>query len=356
MWDQAEWNCFFGNEENARYLNCAREVMVLPPGVTGVDSGDVGIPLVPLARRTTSMLEEGREFGGPDIGARISMDLWFVIEELALANEDIAPWKGVLNQLLDAHYRRSLDIIQEYEKGPTYRTLLWLPIIQQFCKSCLVKGAPMTQILGYTFMASFFLVELLLLAARSPLEEPEAEKALELMRVWGKMERILPKVRTDSDVRKSHAWLKQNSLSIIASISDFVAIIVNWILFILVNDYKGLLLWAYSGWHQSLDDIGWFWYVVGMQWILSFILWFFVFCLMSIGLSFYLASAVGRCVEFFGGNPRPWEDEWTRFLPAFSAAWSVVLAIIMYFGLGAEGGLAYECSTTWKSSAYDLLG
>jgi hypothetical protein len=74
-----------------------------------------------------------------------------------------------IDRLLDARFRRNLEQVQDYEKGPTYRAMLWLPIIQQLGKACLVKGAPLTIFFGAVFMFSFAVVEVLLIYARSPL-------------------------------------------------------------------------------------------------------------------------------------------------------------------------------------------
>lgn len=81
------------------------------------------------------------------------------------------------------------------------------------------------------------------------------------------------------------------------------------------------------------------------------------FCWCVILGPFYVACVVGHLLGEASMDVAEAPTEgWPRFLPAFSAAWPVVLAIIVYFGLGVEGSLAYECSTTWKSGAYDLLG
>jgi len=45
-----------------------------------------------------------------------------------------------------------------------------------------------------------------------------------------------------------------------------------------------------------------------------------------------------------------------RFMSATTALITVLLAIVVYFGLGASGGLSYDCSTATQKSFYDLLG
>lgn len=62
-WGQEEWNAFFGNGENARYLKIDAEgdagAALLPSrGTTGTDVGGNGIPLESVARRTASMPKE----------------------------------------------------------------------------------------------------------------------------------------------------------------------------------------------------------------------------------------------------------------------------------------------------------
>jgi hypothetical protein len=98
--------------------------------------------------------------------------------------------KRKVQQLLEARFRRNLEQVQDYEKGPTYRLTLWYPMVVQLAKATLVRGAPFTIALGMIYLLSFLLIEGCLFAARKPLEEDGTAKALELLRSWGRLEAV----------------------------------------------------------------------------------------------------------------------------------------------------------------------
>jgi hypothetical protein len=102
--------------------------------------------------------------------------------------------KRKVQHLLEARFRRNLEQVQDYEKGPTYRLTLWYPMVVQLAKASLVRGAPFTIALGMIYLLSFLLIEGCLFAARKPLEDDGRAKALELLRSWGKLEAI-PQVK-----------------------------------------------------------------------------------------------------------------------------------------------------------------
>ena len=102
--------------------------------------------------------------------------------------------KRKVQQLLEARFRRNLEQVQDYEKGPTYRLTLWYPMVVQLAKATLVRGAPFTIALGMIYLLSFLLIEGCLFAARKPLEEDGCVKAMELLRSWGKLEAV-PQVK-----------------------------------------------------------------------------------------------------------------------------------------------------------------
>ena len=85
---------------------------------------------------------------------------------------------------LKARYLWTLDKVQEFEKGPIYRCLLWFPIIQQTFKAVFVRGAPFTHVLGSIFIISFLLVEIPHFSARKPLSKEGRREAQELMTKW----------------------------------------------------------------------------------------------------------------------------------------------------------------------------
>jgi hypothetical protein len=87
-----------------------------------------------------------------------------------------------------------LEQVQDYEKGPTYRMSLWFPMVQQLAKVTLVSwdSAPFTKAVGTLYLFSFLPIEGCLLRARTPLRKDDRAEAMELLRKWGRVERVLP--------------------------------------------------------------------------------------------------------------------------------------------------------------------
>ena len=80
--------------------------------------------------------------------------------------------------------------IQDQEKGPTYRILLWLPIVQNFSKVFLVHGSRLAITVGVVFLLSFLLVECPRLAAMRESNEHDRKKAVYLVNRWAGVERV----------------------------------------------------------------------------------------------------------------------------------------------------------------------
>jgi len=74
---------------------------------------------------------------------------------------------------------------------------------------------------------------------------------------------------------------------------------------------------------------------------------------LPVGLSLFFAGWMSSYEE---GRARGSDRENWRFAPACSGLMLALLGFIAYFGLGAERGLSYDCSTTRKGPFYDLLG
>lgn len=211
---------------------------------------------------------------------------------------------------------------------------------------------------------SFGIVEILLIAARSPLTEQETVKALELMRTWGEVERIpVPELKTPAEAKGSRLWLRPKSLKIAASCSNVIVAVMNWILFMITISFKGFCFSRVDYFKQvyrQLEGSGWILLIVAPTYgaSLFFEVYFLVcFYFSSLVWPFLLAQGLDESSGVLAKAPEdrlsPFISQW---LPGWSAVWIVVLADLVYCGLGAEEGLAYDCSTTWKSGAYDLLG
>ncbi len=80
---------------------------------------------------------------------------------------------------LDQIYRVLLHKVSDYEKGPMLRLFVWLPMCLQLLKVALVRGALITQILGFIFFISWLVVELLLdIAEWLPLQKSDRYDAV----------------------------------------------------------------------------------------------------------------------------------------------------------------------------------
>jgi len=139
-----------------------------------------------VTRRGTLALEEGARREGiswPEANKPTVLNDWFRMKEWRIPRDSLLDQKKI-EELQEARLLGILDRVQNFEKGPVLRFLLWFPMVQQFCKACLVSGSPSTTAMGAVFMASFVMVELLLFFARKPLERGEGFKAMLIMREW----------------------------------------------------------------------------------------------------------------------------------------------------------------------------
>jgi hypothetical protein len=157
-WRQWEYDAFFGEEGNERFLvgegdGDGDEFTVLLKGGEATEAAgngrlvrmnEVGTSTSTLTRRATTGMEEGRgstlvanaepsQVGDP---ARISLDDWFTIgrwTEYNTANGNLTleeRWEvsrkeriiadRKTRRFLDARFRKNLEQVQDYEKGPTF--------------------------------------------------------------------------------------------------------------------------------------------------------------------------------------------------------------------------------------------
>ena len=224
--------------------------------------------------------------------------------------------KRKVQQLLEARFRRNLEQVQDYEKGPTYRLILWYPMVVQLAKATLVRGAPFTIALGMIYLLSFLLIEGCLFAARKPLEEDDRAKALELLRSWSKLEAV-PRIKYPGKRRRG-VLLASASADRWQMFNTVIATIANASLFCWMLRFNPFVALAEEGWERlqifkqirNLFKGPWF------SWPLAFvatpfafviiassvhipILWFFFFLVVVAGLPLWISMPSGD----WGGVP-----------------------------------------------------
>jgi hypothetical protein len=432
-WRQGEYDAFFSEEENERFLEEEEDGysggLAGSSGVNAVDGNENGMQMydlepsvLRLTRRTnTATLEEGRrpapnrvvidvarsQVGDP---AKISLDDWFTIgrwvpfisgidktlgrdERVAEMNAMSALADKKAAQLLDARFRKNLEQVRDFEKGPSYRLIVWIPMVQQLAKSFLVEnsGTSFTKFVGWTFLVSFGIMEVLLFAVRKPLDGDDREKALKLLRKWGKMKRVLaPEMKPwefsrdkkigmllepvagkswPFDLSDFHpasalvaiAWIANTAIFCqICNIHPFVIckrLLSNW-LNAVTFEHTLEEFFQVSWWWLPYRALLAVWWMLAMSFVLvlsisSVITWLGVLTTVPIFISIGLANLVLKYQIQFSKSP---DRQISRFSPAATAITTAVLAFVAYLDLGPSGGLSYDCSTTVQGSFYNLLG
>ena len=305
----------------------------------------------------------GRESNGD---AEVFMDEWFTIGSSTLSNYRLGPEKmQQISELLDMRFSKNLEQVADYEKGPTVRTLLWLPVIQNVIKACLVSNARFTIFIGAIYIFSFFLIEALLFLARGPLGREERPKALKLLREWADLERI-PRFNEDSAAeRRMGMQLRPKE-----PISGLMVILAGLFNIILLFKILGLHLSSLRHVSDppklSICDI----FINHITDTTPRFLQTPVGIVVSIPICFFLQiMKMFLTISIFGmtllfptlDTPEPGFLEFERigltsYLHAIPAIITSVLAFVVYWELGPEGGLMYDCSTTSVRSYYSFLG
>ncbi len=209
-----------------------------------------------------------------------------------------------VQQLLDARFRRNLEQVQDYEKGPTYRLAIWYPMVVQLAKATLVRGAPFTVALGVVYLLSFLVIEGCLIAARKPLDEDGRAKAMELLRSWGNLEAVRQvnypgKRRRGVNLASASAEGWQNIPVIIATIAN--ASLCCWIL-----NFNPFVALALETWKrlQSFKNIGKLFKGPWYSWPLAVVATPFVFVLVAMIQFFNIFFQI--CFLFFAAGLPFW--------------------------------------------------
>lgn len=408
-WRQWEYDAFFEEEGNERFLvgegdgNGDEFAVLLSGGEATKAAGHgervrvdaVETSTSTLTRRATAGMEEGRgstlvanaessRVGDP---ARISLDDWFTIgkwTQYSTANRNLT-WEErweidrkermiadrKAQRLLDARFRKNLEQVQDYEKGPTFRLTLWYPMVVQLAKVTLVSGARFTISMGMIYLASFLIIEGCLFAARKPLDRDDRAKAMKLLREWGMMKRGF--LYGDHGKRGIH--LEPASEELLVLVCNLVASIMNFWLFCRIMNFKPFAIVLEMFPLEDYTAIGKIFQVPWYWWFLMVPLYpiLLIFCafsqamqaLVSIlilayapAIPFFISLVVADLVQSYEKYFSKVSDRTeSRFAPAATAITTGVLAFVAYFGLlSVLGGLSYDCSTTEQKSFYNLLG
>ncbi|KAN0110168.1 hypothetical protein V8E51_006555 [Hyaloscypha variabilis] len=290
--------------------------------------------------------------------------------------------------LLDARFRKNLEQVQDYEKGPSFRMSLWFPMVQQLAKATLVSGARLTISVGMVYLVSFLMIEACLLAVRTPLQEEDRIKAMKLLQRWGPMKRADPKDGKGTQLEPVPKNLRPSAFKstyiphVNATIIWVIAAcVVNFYLFCSVLNFSPFrygkiifLVLLHSSISRNIIEFWkepWYWMPLTIPSIaVCFLQLFFLGCIFYsfYAMSLFFAPAAPLCMSVFFANwardyqkyfSKPMDSQVCqelRFMSATTALITVLLAIVVYFGLGASGGLSYDCSTATQKSFYDLLG
>uniref|UniRef100_A0A093W2Z6 Uncharacterized protein n=1 Tax=Talaromyces marneffei PM1 TaxID=1077442 RepID=A0A093W2Z6_TALMA len=89
----------------------------------------------------------------------------------------------------DLIFQEHLNIVGDFERGPSFRIFIWIPMVLQAIKLGIVggPGAILTQVAGWVYFMAWLSIEILMIAiAERPLTVPERERATSLSRRWRK--------------------------------------------------------------------------------------------------------------------------------------------------------------------------
>lgn len=89
----------------------------------------------------------------------------------------------------DKIFQEHLNLVRDFEKGPSFRVFIWFPMILQVMKLAIVggPGAILTQIIGWSYFGAWLSIETLMITiSQRPLTAPERFQAISLSRRWRK--------------------------------------------------------------------------------------------------------------------------------------------------------------------------
>lgn len=89
----------------------------------------------------------------------------------------------------DKIFQEHLNLVRDFERGPSFRVFIWLPMILQVMKLAIVdgSGAIFTQIIGWIYFGAWLSIEILMITiSQRPLTARERLQATSLSRRWRK--------------------------------------------------------------------------------------------------------------------------------------------------------------------------
>ncbi|QKX53508.1 uncharacterized protein TRUGW13939_00587 [Talaromyces rugulosus] len=93
------------------------------------------------------------------------------------------------HETCDRIFQEHLNIVSDFERGPSFRIFIWIPMVLQATKLVIVggPGAILTQVAGWVYFIAWLSIEILMITiAERPLTELERTRATTLSRQWRK--------------------------------------------------------------------------------------------------------------------------------------------------------------------------
>lgn len=233
-----------------------------------------------------------------------------------------------------AAFAIQLHKLDQSERGPLYRIIIWIPMLLQFLKIAVVSGAHFSRMIGLVFLLSWLTVEVLSIViswhAITPAEEREATELGESYHApnWGENEGEYPLMQNSAPkIARALVFLyaaliffafgtvvgASNYLALELSFMILSSTMLPWPLIWLGTTV--LFIWSWSG---ARDRVGPLWYEKSMR------------------------------------VPGKWADV-SSLYPAYLAIYGLVLAVLLYAGVGNAKDW-FPCWQTSKPSWYDWLG
>jgi len=199
----------FGDSEEMRAISGARgqhavnEDVIPPVGRSATIEAEEGRANVNLHQRTN------RAAGPHDE------------EENILENRDGNSTQKDPQASPDTIFLSQLKETEQYEKGLTFRPLVWIPMLLSFVKIFSGTGGWSVwgpKVCGCMFLCSWFVTELIsIVASRQQLSEEQREASLKLGRLWRKSLEVIEvrHARTRLKTELSTLWVRQHQQDIV---------------------------------------------------------------------------------------------------------------------------------------------
>ena len=233
-----------------------------------------------------------------------------------------------------AAFAMQLHMLNQSERGTLYRIVIWTLMLLQVLKIAVVSGAHFSRMIGLIFFLSWLTVEVLsIVISQHAITETEEQEAIELGESyhapnWGENEGEYPLMQNSAKkIARAlvflYAALIFFALGTVVGASNLLALELSFMLVISTMlpwpliwlGTTALFIWSWSG---ARDRIGPLWYEKSMR-------------------------VPGKRADIWG------------LYPAYLAMYGVVLAVLLYAGVGNAKGW-FPCWLTLKPDWYGWLG